>query len=78
MPTPGSALPQPTWTGETYGVSFNQPAGVNGVTYGAQWSRDLGAWSPVADSGSGGSHTFAVSKLGENRIFFRYQIIIAP
>ena len=55
-------LPQPQITGGNYVVTFSQPAGVNGVTYGAEWSADLspGSWTPVTDTGTGGTHTFSV------------------
>jgi probable HAF family extracellular repeat protein len=41
---------------------FFEPAGVNGVTYGAQSSTDLGAgnWQPVPDTGSGTEHIFSI------------------
>jgi hypothetical protein len=76
--TPGSALPQPAMVGNNYTVTFPQPADVNGVNYGVQWSRNLASWSPVTNSGSGGNHTFSVSRLGESRIYFRYQIVVDP
>jgi Cysteine-rich secretory protein family len=76
--TPGSALPQPAMVGNHYTVTFPQPAGIVGVNYGMQWSRDLANWSPVTNSGSDGVHTFSVSRLGEPRIYFRYQIVVDP
>jgi hypothetical protein len=76
--TPGSALPQPATVGNNYTITFPQPAGVNGVTYGAQWSRNLSNWMPVTDTGSGGNHTFTVNKLGETQVYFRYQIVVDP
>jgi hypothetical protein len=76
--TPFSALPQPTLIGNTYGVTFSPPANVTGVVYGAQWSRNLATWTPVTDTGSGGSHTFSVNTQGETRGFFRFQVTIEP
>lgn len=76
--TPGWALPQPAMVGNNYTVTFPQPAGVTNVAYRVQWSRDLASWTPVLDSGSGGNHTFSVSKLGESRVYFRYQIVVDP
>jgi hypothetical protein len=76
--TPGSALPQPAMAGNNYTVSFSQPAGVAAVNYGVQWSRNLASWSPVPNSGSGGNHIFSVSRLGESRMYFRYQIVVDP
>lgn len=76
--TPSSALPQPTVNGNNFSATFTQPAGVTGVTYGAQWSRNLTAWGPVTDSGSGENHSFSVNTLGETEVFFRYKVIIDP
>ena len=74
----GSAIPQPARIGNTFTVTFTQPGGLTGVTYGAQWSRNLADWFAVADTGSGSSHTFTVSTSGEPKVFFRYQITVAP
>jgi len=74
----GSVLPQPTRVGNTYTATFTQPAGVTGVTYGAQWSRNLVNWFPVADTGTGGAHTFTVLTAGETKVFFRYNPNITP
>ena len=76
-PTPASAVPQPTRVGSNFSVTFNQPAGVTGVTYGAQTSTDLLTWSPVTDTGSGSVHTFSTSTVGQSKLFFRYVITVA-
>ena len=76
--TPPGALPQPTRAGGTLSASFTQPAGVTGVTYGAQWSRDLAGWNTIADTGAGGVHTFTANVTGEPKVFFRHVITIAP
>jgi hypothetical protein len=47
-------------------------------SYGAEWSRGVGRWRPVADSGSGGGHAFRVGTSGEPRMYFRYRITVAP
>lgn len=78
LPTPSSALPQPTFVGDTYRVTYSQPANVTGVIYGAQWSRNLATWPALTDSGLGGTHTFSVSRLGEPKLFFRHQITVLP
>ena len=75
---PASSLPLPTRTANTLGVSYLQPAGVTGVTYGAQWSPDLGEWFDLMEAGSGSTHTFSVSTVGRDRVFFRHRIVIAP
>lgn len=74
----GSAIPQPTRIGNTFTVTFTEPGGLTGVTYGAQWSRNLADWFPVPDTGSGNSHTFTVDTSAEPKVFFRYQITVAP
>ena len=57
-----SQLPQPSLNGENYSFGFTEPAGVSGVTYGAEWSSTLlsGSWTPITDSGSGTQHIFSV------------------
>ena len=39
---------------------FTQPAGVSGITYGAQWSATMqaGDWHAIPDTGNGGRHIF--------------------
>jgi hypothetical protein len=75
---PGAAIPQPARVGNTFTVTFTQPSGLTGVTYGAQWSRNLADWFPVPDTGSGSSHTFTVDTSAEPKVFFRHQITVAP
>lgn len=69
-------LPIPQLNGGSYEVSFAQPDGVSGVTYGAEWSTTLTAenWTSILDTGSGGIHTFSVPTAGQNRIFLRYRV----
>jgi len=76
--TSGSVLPRPSFSGNNYTVTNSHPVGVTGASYGAQWTRNLSAWTPVADSGSLGYHTFTVNKLGETRVYFRYAIVVDP
>ena len=77
-PNPASAVPQPTRAGNTLTVTYTQPAGITDVTYGAQWSTDLATWNTIADSGSGSTHTFTVSTVGQDKMFLRHRIVIAP
>jgi len=74
----GGVLPQVVKTASELAVTFAEPAGVSGVVYGAEWSRDMVTWRPVADSGSGGGHAFRVGTSGEPRMYFRYRITVAP
>jgi hypothetical protein len=71
-------LPQPIRVGSTLVTSYSQPSGVTGVTYRAEWSRDLAAWFNIADTGTGGTHTFTLSILNEPRVFLRHNVTIAP
>ncbi len=76
--TAGTALPAPTLSGSTYNVTFTQPGGISGVTYGAQWSTDLVTWTTLTDTGSGATHTFSVNTTGLARCFFRHSITVTP
>ena len=76
--TPWSALPQPMRAGNTLSATYSQPAGVTGVTYGAEWSRDLTVWNTIADTGAGNTHTFNANVTGEPKVFFRHVITVAP
>ena len=60
-------LPQVQLSGGNFVYDFFEPAGVSGVTYGAQSSINLGAgsWQPVLDTGSGTEHIFSLP-LGAN------------
>ena len=75
-PYAAGQLPQPQFTGPNYGISFTEPAGVSGVTYSAEWRADLssGTRAPVADTGSGTTHTFVVPMAGNGQIFLRLKV----
>ncbi len=78
IPNTSSALPQPARVGNALTVTFTQPASVTDVTYGAEWTADFVAWHSIADTGSGNTHTFTVSVVGQPKMFLRYHIVIAP
>ena len=63
-PTSGASrqLPRPQRVGGNLVVTFTEPEGVSGITYGAQSGTLLntGSWLPVPDSGSGRTHIFSV------------------
>ena len=71
-------LPQPQRAGGNFVVSFTEPAGITGDTYGAEWSPSMatGTWLPVADTGSGGVHTFSMPIGANPRIFMRMKVTI--
>lgn len=47
-----------------------------GIRYGAEWNATLdpGNWQPVADTGSGGVHTFSVPIGGNLQLFMRLKV----
>ena len=64
--------------GNTLTVTYTQPAGITDVAYGAQWTTDFVTWNNIADTGSGNTHTFTVSTVGRDKMFFRHRLVIAP
>ena len=71
-------LPQAQRLAGYFVVTFTEPAGITGVTYGADWSPALaaGSWLPVPDTGSGGTHTFSVPIGSHTEMFIRLKVII--
>ncbi|MEO6741180.1 MAG: cadherin-like beta sandwich domain-containing protein [Chthoniobacteraceae bacterium] len=69
-------LPQPQIVGGNYVVILTEPAGVSGVTYGAEWSADLstGNWTFISDTGTGGTHAFSVPIGVMPMIFMRLKV----
>jgi uncharacterized delta-60 repeat protein len=74
-PTLGNSflLPQGQRVGGNYGFSFNTPAGVSGVTYGAEWSTTLlpGSWTPISNTGTLPQNAFFVPVGSNTRLFVR-------
>jgi alpha-tubulin suppressor-like RCC1 family protein len=63
-------LPQVQMGGGNLFISFTEPPGVTGVTYGAESSPTLqGDWQPVPDTGTGTLHIFSVP-IGSNTLLF--------
>jgi hypothetical protein len=73
-----SAVPPPVHNPNSITASCTQPAGIAGVTYGAQYSTNLFNWTDIADSGSGAMHTFTVGTVNQPRMFVRWKITITP
>jgi len=69
-------LPQPINNGTNFTVSFTSPAGVSGITYGADWTSSLNPsnWQPVTDTGSGTQHIFSVPVSGHASLFMRLRV----
>ena len=69
-----SQLPAASLVGGNLVVTFPEPPGVAGsVIYRAEWSTNLssGNWIPLADSGTGSTHTFTVPMAGRTKVFIR-------
>ena len=49
------SLPQAQVIGSNLVMNVTHPAGVSGITYGAEWIPTMaaGSWLPVADTGTG-------------------------
>ncbi|MBL9132695.1 MAG: hypothetical protein JNG86_15925 [Verrucomicrobiaceae bacterium] len=77
-PTQGGSreLPQAQMTGGNVVVSFPQPAGVTGVTYGVEWSATMaaGSWQAVSDTGTAPQHTFTIPVGVNTQIFVRLKV----
>lgn len=74
-------LPVPQRAGNTFTVSFTEPAGVTGVTYGASYSTSLqsGSWTPIPDTGSGTTHTFSAPvSAGDTKVFIQLSVTAVP
>ena len=69
-------LPQPQRIGDKLVMSFNQPAGVIGITYGAEWSTTLlpDSWTDVPDTGTGAEHIFSIPVGTAPRLFMRLKV----
>ncbi len=76
-PTQNSAgqLPPGQIMGPNFVISFTQPAGVGGITFGAEWSATMQSndWDHVADTGSGTQHIFSVP-MGSEKVFMRLTV----
>ena len=71
-----AAMPVAQRIGNAWVLAFTQPSGVGGITYGAEWTPDLGAgnWQAVTDSGVSPSHIFSVPLAGKPRVFMRWKV----
>ncbi|MCX6875988.1 MAG: cadherin-like beta sandwich domain-containing protein [Verrucomicrobia bacterium] len=69
-------LPQPHMVAKRWEIRFNEPAGVTGITYGAQWSSSLqpGSWTDIPDIGSGTEHVFSVPAETAPKLFMRLKV----
>ena len=71
-------LPQATASGGFISYRFTEPAGVSGLSYGAEWSTTLqaGDWQPITDTSvTPGEHLFRVSMDGARKFL---RLIVTP
>lgn len=66
-------VPQAQQVANDLVISFIQPAGVDGVTYSAEWSMTLAPldWHAITDTGLAPQHTFSVPTGGNASLFMR-------
>jgi len=71
-----SQVPQGQLIDGNFVISFTEPIGVSGITYGAEWSPTMvtGTWQRVTDSGSDTTHTFSVPTAARSRVFMRLTV----
>ena len=69
-------LPTPQQVADNFVLSFTQPTGVSGITYGAEWSDSLlsGSWTPVTDTGTPPQHTFSVPTATHPQLYMRLKV----
>ncbi len=71
-------IPQAGFSGSNFGFAFSEPAGISGITYGAEWTQLLNPpiWAPIADTGSGAAHTFSVAAGSLPLLFVRLKVTV--
>ncbi|MBN8458912.1 MAG: choice-of-anchor D domain-containing protein [Verrucomicrobia bacterium] len=73
-------IPAPQRIGGNLSISFAQPEGVGGITYGAEWSETLlpGSWTTIPDTGNTGVspalHHFSVPVGNKGQLFIRLKV----
>jgi hypothetical protein len=67
-------LPQPVVVGNGVVIGFDEPAGIEEILYGAQFSEDLHEWFSIPDTGSGTNHVFSVPFNPDPALFIRLQV----
>jgi hypothetical protein len=69
-------LPQGGMNGTFFEMSFTQPLGVTGISYGAEYSTTMAPtdWHPVPNSATPPFHLYRVPATGEQKVFMRIQV----
>jgi len=73
----GGKVPQGKIVGDSFVISFKQPAWVEGdVIYGAEWSASMlpGTWTDIPDTGLGDEHQFALPLNTAPSAFMRLKV----
>jgi alpha-tubulin suppressor-like RCC1 family protein len=75
-PNAAARMPQAQRVGDNVVMRFSQPAGVTGITYGAEWSATLlpGSWLDVPDTGFANEHIFSVPLGTSPSLFLRLKV----
>jgi PKD repeat protein len=60
--------------GQNFAIRFDEPPGISGITYGAEYTTNLQTWLPIADDGADGTHLFWVPVGTNTRIFMRLTV----
>lgn len=73
-------LPTLQTLGENQAIIFTPPPGVEGVTYGAQWSTSLAedTWADIPDTGTPPKHIFIAPVSETGNLFLRLKVIPEP
>ena len=71
-----SRLPLPQIVGSNVTVEFNEPVGISGISYGAEWSLRLDGtnWTPISDVGTVPQHVFSVPAGTNETLFIRLKM----
>ena len=79
-PTRNSSGLLPQWqkSGANHSVTFTQPDGVTGITYGAEWSSTLlpASWTDIPDTGVAPQHTFSIPAGADPKLFLRLRATV--
>jgi hypothetical protein len=69
-------LPKPVLDNGSLSFSYQVPAGVTGITHGAQWSTSLdeGDWHAVPNTGTTQAPVFSVPTVGRPALFLRHAV----
>jgi M6 family metalloprotease-like protein len=69
-------VPRMQMAGANFTVTFTEPDGVSGITYGAEWSTTMqpASWISIPDAGVAPQHTFTIPMAANPELFLRLKI----